>query len=55
VEDLEDALNFRGVPAYGAAAVSGEGVFDTLRGISELVLRSLSKKFNSEAVPDGVG
>jgi mutual gliding-motility protein MglA len=55
MDELEYALNFRGVPSFGAAAVSGEGVFDTLRGISELVLRSLSKKFNAEAVPDGVG
>jgi signal recognition particle receptor subunit beta len=55
MEDLEDTLNFRGVPSFGAAAVSGEGVFDTLRGISEMVLRSLSRKFNAEAVPDGVG
>jgi signal recognition particle receptor subunit beta len=55
LEEMEDALNFRGVPAFGAAAVSGEGVFDTLRGVSELVLRSLSKKFNQDAVQDGVG
>jgi signal recognition particle receptor subunit beta len=55
LDEMEDALNFRGVPAFGAAAVSGEGVFDTLRGVSELVLRSLSKKFNTDAVTDGVG
>jgi signal recognition particle receptor subunit beta len=55
MDELDDALNFRGVPSFGAAAVSGEGVFDTLRGISEMVLRSLSKKFNAESVPDGVG
>jgi signal recognition particle receptor subunit beta len=48
VEQLEDALNFRGVPAFPAAAVSGEGVFDTLKAVSELVLRSLSRKFNTE-------
>ena len=47
VEELEEALNFRGVPAYASAAVSGEGVFDTLKAISEQVLRSLSKKFNA--------
>jgi signal recognition particle receptor subunit beta len=54
VDQLEDALNFRGVPAFPAAAVSGEGVFDTLKAVSELVLRSLSRKFNTEpdaAVP----
>ena len=48
-EELEDALNFRNVPSYGAAAVSGTGVFDTLRAISDLVLKSLSRKFRQEA------
>jgi mutual gliding-motility protein MglA len=51
VELLDDRLNFRGIPSYAAAAVSGEGVFDTLRGISELVLRSLSRKFRAPVTP----
>ena len=51
VEQLEDSLNFRGVPAFPAAAVSGEGVFDTLKAVSELVLRSLSRRFNTEMDP----
>ena len=42
VPDLSDALNFRGVPEYAADALHGPGVFETLRGISELVLRKLS-------------
>ncbi len=42
VATLEDALNFRGVPAFEADALHGMGVFETLRGISELVLRRLS-------------
>jgi len=42
VPALEDALNFRGVPSFGADALHGTGVFETLRGISELVLRRLS-------------
>ncbi len=42
VPDLEDAVNFRGVPAFAADALHGPGVFETLRGISELVLRKLS-------------
>lgn len=42
---LEDALNFRGAPSFSASAVRGTGVFDTLRGISEGVLRSLSDRF----------
>ena len=39
---LDDALNFRGVPAFAAGALHGTGVFETLRAISELVLRRLS-------------
>jgi signal recognition particle receptor subunit beta len=42
VSTLDDALNFRGVPAFDADALHGAGVFETLRGISELVLRRLS-------------
>ena len=42
VDELDDALNFRGVPQFAADALHGPGVFETLRGISELVLRRLS-------------
>jgi signal recognition particle receptor subunit beta len=42
VPELEDALNFRGVPHHAADALHGAGVFETLRSISELVLRRLS-------------
>ncbi len=42
VAELSDALNFRGVPEFPADALHGPGVFETLRGISELVLRKLS-------------
>jgi len=42
-EELDDQINFRMVPAFGAAAVSGKGVFETLRAISERVLRRLSE------------
>jgi signal recognition particle receptor subunit beta len=40
--ELEEALNFRGVPSFAADALHGPGVFETLRGISEIVLRRLS-------------
>ncbi len=40
--ELEEALNFRGVPSCAADALHGPGVFETLRGISEQVLRKLS-------------
>ncbi|MBX3133263.1 MAG: GTPase domain-containing protein [Gemmatimonadaceae bacterium] len=42
VPELEDAINFRGVPSFTADALHGAGVFETLRGISEQVLRKLS-------------
>jgi hypothetical protein len=43
IEELDEALNFRGLPAFPAAAVSGDGVFDTLRAVSQLVLQNLSR------------
>ena len=42
VDDLDEALNFRGVPYFAADALHGVGVFETLRGISELVLKKLA-------------
>jgi signal recognition particle receptor subunit beta len=41
-DDLDDVLNFRGVPYHAGDALRGTGVFETLRSISELVLRRLS-------------
>jgi mutual gliding-motility protein MglA len=41
-DELSDAINFRGVPDFAADALHGPGVFETLRSISELVLRRLS-------------
>jgi len=40
--DLDDVLNFRGEPYHSGDALRGTGVFETLRSISELVLRRLS-------------
>jgi len=42
--ELDEALNFRAVPSYPADALSGRGVFETLKGISEQVLRRLSEE-----------
>ncbi len=36
--ELDDALNFRGVPEFSADALHGTGVFESLRGVSALVL-----------------
>jgi signal recognition particle receptor subunit beta len=41
--ELDDALNFRGWPSFSADALKGRGVFETLRGLSERVLRRLSE------------
>jgi signal recognition particle receptor subunit beta len=41
-DELDATLNFRGVPSFAADALGGNGVFETLRRVSELVLRRLS-------------
>jgi mutual gliding-motility protein MglA len=48
IAELDDVLNFRGVPSFPAAAVSGDGVFDTLKSVSQLVLQNLSRRFGQE-------
>ena len=53
VEVMSDALNFRGVPEFEASAVRGEGVFETLRSVSELVLRRLSERYRQPIVDAG--
>ena len=40
--DLDDALNFRGVQSFRADALHGVGVFETLKGVSEMVLKRLA-------------
>jgi hypothetical protein len=46
MEEMDDLLNYRDLPRYEARALAGAGVFDTLRGISEQVLRRLSQRFS---------
>ncbi len=43
VRELDDALNFRDVPHFEADALHGPGVFETLRNISERVLRKVAE------------
>jgi mutual gliding-motility protein MglA len=45
VEEMDDLLNYRDLPRFEAQALGGVGVFDTLKGISGLVLRRLSQRF----------
>jgi signal recognition particle receptor subunit beta len=40
--ELDEALNFRGLPAFPADALHGVGVFETLKAIASEVLRKLS-------------
>jgi hypothetical protein len=41
--ELDEALNFRSLPAFSADALHGQGVFETLKAISAEVLRKLSE------------
>ena len=45
VEEMDDLMNYRDLLRFEAQALGGIGVFDTLKGISELVLRRLSQRF----------
>jgi signal recognition particle receptor subunit beta len=40
--ELDDALNFRQAPSFSADALTGAGVFETLRRVTQLVLQRLS-------------
>jgi signal recognition particle receptor subunit beta len=40
--DLETQINPTGVPSYEAVAIHGDGVFDTLKSVSKLVIKNLS-------------
>ena len=42
VSDLEAAINPMGVPSFEAVAIHGDGVFDTLKAVSKLVIKNLS-------------
>ncbi|MDH3290056.1 MAG: GTPase domain-containing protein [Gemmatimonadota bacterium] len=42
--ELDEALNFWGLPSFPSDALRGLGVFETLKAISERVLRKLSEE-----------
>jgi hypothetical protein len=42
IDELDNRLNFRGVPYFAANAVNGGGVFESLRSIASIVLARLS-------------
>ncbi len=43
IEELRNLLNPKGITDFEACAASGEGVFETLKGIAKLVLTELKK------------
>jgi hypothetical protein len=45
VEILNEKLNPRGVPFYEAVAVKGQGVEETLKGVTATVFRSLASRY----------
>jgi mutual gliding-motility protein MglA len=53
LEEMDDLLNYRDLPRFEARALGGVGVFDTLKGISELVLRRLSQRFGRTVAEAG--
>ncbi len=50
-EELSESLNDRRAPAVDAAALSGVGVFETLRAISRLTLGALKKQLEEGPPP----
>ena len=43
IDELQQELNPEGYPSHEAVAVTGEGVFDTLKAVAKGVLKKLSK------------
>jgi hypothetical protein len=55
VEILNEKLNPRGLPFYEAVAVKGQGVEETLKGVTATVFRSLASKYGgAQAGPAAV-
>ena len=52
IAELDESLNRGGWPTFEASAISGQGVFETLKGISKLTLLSLKKRI---AASQGAG
>jgi mutual gliding-motility protein MglA len=55
MDEMDDLLNYRDLPRFEARALAGAGVFDTLKGISEQVLRRLSQRFGRGMTAAGAG
>ena len=46
IEDMQKILNKENYPAFSATAIQGEGVFETLETITELVLNNIKQGLN---------
>ena len=53
IEELDAALNPRGVPAFEAAAASGKGVYETLHAVSRLLFQRLVHDLRPNAARPG--
>ncbi len=49
IDELEEVLNPDKVPIFEAVAMTGQGVVDTFKGVSRLLLRRLSKDIGAPA------
>ena len=52
VETLEREINLFGAPTFEACAMRGEGVRETLTGVTKLVLKSLAEKYGGGVVEE---
>ncbi len=55
IDTMEREVNKFSVPHFEAVAVNGDGVFETLKGISKLVLKNLTAKYGLEVEKDQIG
>jgi len=53
VDELEHVLNKAGVPSFEAVATTGDGVFETFKACSKLLLARLSKEIGAAVVKSG--
>lgn len=51
VEDLEEALNWYGVPSFATIATSGEGIFESLEAVTRAVLEDFERRAPEQVPP----
>jgi signal recognition particle receptor subunit beta len=55
VDEMQAALNPKGLPFFEAVAPTGEGVFETFKGVARLLLAHLSKRLGGQRGLTGGG